>query len=139
MANAVVDTGHGATITFGTSSYAFNWTNIKPPKETRETIATEHLASTKMTKMPGDLSDYDTATVEFQFDNEAALPTSSTVPEQITITWPQATGQSSGATYAGTGMITGVDINNLATNELQTGTLEIRFDCLTGPTFTPGS
>jgi hypothetical protein len=136
MANANVDTGHGASISFGTSSEAFNWTAVKPPKETREPIGTEHLASTKMTKMPGDLSDYDTCTVEFQFDSEANLPTTDTAAQTITITWPQSTGQTAPATYAGTGMITGVDINQLQTGELQTGSMDISFDCQTGPTFT---
>jgi hypothetical protein len=28
MANAVVDTGHGASVSFGDSTYSFNWTSI---------------------------------------------------------------------------------------------------------------
>jgi hypothetical protein len=134
MANAQVDTGHGAAITFGTSSYAFNWLGIKPPKETRASIPTEHLGSTAMTLMPGDLPKYETSAIRFQYDTEAAKPVTSTTAETITITWPLPAGGSTQATLAGSGLIVGVDLDELVTGTIQTGTLEIDWNGTPTPT-----
>jgi hypothetical protein len=141
MANTNVDTGHGSLVAFNFDiTLALNWTSIKPPKEIREPINTSHLSSTAVTRIAGDLRGWEPVTVEFQFDSESNLPAalgqSLSSPGTITITWPQSAGQSSPATLAGLGMITGVEINALQTGELQTGSMDIQFAGTTGPTFT---
>lgn len=139
MANSTVDTGHGAAITFGTSSYAFNWTAINIGDKTREAVDITHLGtSTNMRKMVGDLQDAGSVTVEFQFDTLATnAPANSSAAETVTITFPlAASGQSVAATYAGTGMITNVKFPDLQTGTVQTGSMTVTWDGGTGPTWT---
>lgn len=139
MANASVDTGHGATVTLSSSAESFNWTGIDLGSSTLDAIETTWLGSgAKKTFMPGDVSDEGEVTIPFQFDAEAALPTKGTV-QTLTLTFPTATGQTTPANLAGTGFITNVTRPNLQTGQLQTGQLTFKFNGLTGPTFTAAS
>lgn len=136
MANAVIDTGHGATMTFGTSSLSYNWTSIDMGETTLPDVDTVHLGTTgNRTYLPGDLTDDGEVTIPFQFDAEAALPTLGSV-ETVTVTFPQEAGQTAPATYAGTAYIKRVRKPNLQTDTLQDGEITIRWDGQTGPTFT---
>lgn len=136
MANAVVDTGHGATMTFGTSSISVNFTSIDMGETTRPDVETTYLGTTgNRTFIPGDLDDDGEITLPFQWDAEASLISTGTV-ETITVTFPQEAGQTAPATYAGTGYIKRVRKPNLQTDTLQDGELTIRWDGGTGPTWT---
>lgn len=125
------DTGHGATLTFGTSAYAFNWTSIDSGEKSRPPIETTHLGTTgERTFMPGDLDDAGELTVPFQWDNTLDEITTTTTAETITVTYP------GGATLAGTGLITRVKRPNLQTGEVSMGEITVKWDGGTGPTFT---
>jgi len=139
MANTTVDTGHGASITFGSSAYSFNWTAINIGEKTREPIDITVLAtSTNYLKMVGDLQDAGSFTVDFQFDTRAtSAPANSTATETVTITFPLApSGQSAAATYAGTGMISSVKFPDLQTGQVQMGQMTVTWSGATGPTWT---
>lgn len=137
MANQYVDTGHGATVTFGTTSHAFNWTNINAGTISKPAVPTSHLGTTgEMTFIAGDLIDAGEATIQFQFDSGNNLPAMSTAAETVTITWPTTTGQTSPATYAGTALITSMAFGDLVSETIQSGTMTVKWDGGTGPTFT---
>lgn len=134
MANAVVDTGHGATATF--DSLSFNWTSIDMGESTLNDVPTSHLGTTgSETFLPGDLVNEGEVTIPFQWDAEAAYPTEGTVTT-LTITFPQETGQTAPATYAGTAYIKRVRRPNLQTDTLQDGEITVKWDGNTGPTWT---
>lgn len=136
MANAVVDTGHGASVTFGTSSLSFNWTGIDMGESTLPDVDKSHLGTSGSREfMPGDLVDEGETVISFQWDAEASYPAEGTV-ETVTVTFPQESGQTAAATYAGTGYIKRVRRPNLQTDQLQTGELTVRWDGGTGPTWT---
>jgi hypothetical protein len=137
MANQYIDTGHGATITFGTSALAFNTLSIGLGTPTRAAIDKTHLGTTGQREfMAGDLEDAGEMSVNFQFDPGATAPVTSTAAETVTVTFPLTTGAATAATYAGTGLITSVQLPELATETIQTGTLTVKWDGMTGPTFT---
>ena len=137
MANTYVDTGHGATISFGSSLYAFNWTAIDIGEETIPDVDRTHLATSGFREyIPGDLATPGEVTVAFQHDSNAAAITLGLV-QSITVTLPIPTGGAAGAYWAGTGYIKRVKRPNLATDELQVGELTVMFDGITGPTLTP--
>ena len=138
MANVATDTGHGATIVFGTSAYALNWTGIDPGEKVREAVSTTHLASTNPTFMPGDLTEHGDIEVDFQWDPKTtAAPAPTTAAETVTITWPIVT--SAGATLAGTALITKVKYPPLQTNTIQMGKMTIKPTGATAMTYTAGS
>ena len=139
MASAAPDTGHGASLTFGTSAYSFSWTSITQSEITREEVNDTHLGSTSVTYRPGDLTDFGTFQCNFLWDQDVAepRPSTTTAGETITITYPIAPGNSSATTKAGTGFVTSVKPPDLSTNEMQVGTLTIRWSA--APTVTPGT
>lgn len=139
MANTAVDIGTGASVVFGTSSLALNFTSISMGEETIQMIDTTHLGTTGfMTKMGADLKEAGEWTLEFQWDNENG-PVPTAVAETVTVTFPQSTSNAtSAATYAATGVISGVTQPTLTVGELQTGTLTFTPDGATGPTYTDG-
>jgi len=135
MANGSYDTGHGATIAFATSSYAFDWTSIDLGSQSKPSVDITNLASSSREKMAGDLIDAGSATVAFIFDQAAALP-SFTTEEAITITLPSGS-KSTAATYVGTGFVESVDLPSLETEGLQEGSMTITWAAK--PTFTAAS
>lgn len=141
MANTRVDTGHGGSITFGTSSRALNWLTIDPGERTRPAIDKTHLASTTPTYMAGDLEEPGEITLTFQWDpaGTAGWYATSTAEETVTITWPVAPGGTTAATYAGTGLVTRVKFPNLQTNQIQTGEMTVKWTGSTAPAWTPGN
>lgn len=137
MANQYVDTGHGATVTFGTTSHAFNWTSINPGTVSKPAVATSHLGTTgAMTFIAGDLIDTGEATITFQFDSGNAVPTMSTAAETVTITFPTTSGIVTPATYAGTGLITSLQYPEFQSETIQTGTMVVKWDGATDAVFT---
>lgn len=138
MANVAIDTGHGATVTFGTSSFAFNWLTIDPGERVREPVETTHLGSSVPTYMPGDLQYHDSATITFEWDPKTtAAPATTTTAETVTITWPIVT--SAGATLAGTALVKRIKFPPLQTQTLQVGEMELQWTGATAPTYTAGT
>ena len=137
MPNTYVDTGHGATITFGTSNYSFNWTSIDIGEETIPEIDRTHLATSGFRQyIPGDLTTPGEITVAFQWDSDAAAITLGVV-QTITTSMPVPTGAVDGAYWAGSGFVKRVKRPSMTTDELVTGEMTIMFDGITGPTLTP--
>lgn len=134
-------TGKGATAVFGSSSYSLTLKEIDLGEESRPAIEDTGLASTKKTRIAGDLADPGTVKLKYYFDQSAssARPVTSTSPETLTITFPLKSGETNGATQAGTGMITRVARPKLVIGTLMEGELDFTFDGRTGPTHTAGS
>lgn len=145
MANTRVDTGHGGSITFGSTSRALNWLTIDAGERARPAVDITHLGSTTPTYMVGDLEEPGEVKLTFQFDpaGTAGWYLTSTATETITITWPVAPGGTSSATYAGTGIVTNVKFPTLATSQVQTGEITVKWAGGTAATnvatFTPGN
>ncbi len=141
MPNTRIDTGHGATITFGTSSRSLNILTIDPGERSRPAIDITHLGSTNPTYMAGDLEEPGEISLTFQFDpaGTAGWYATSTTTETVTITWPVAPGGTNAASYAGTGLVTNVKFPNLATSTVQTGELTVKWTGATPPAWTAGN
>lgn len=132
-----VDTGHGASITFGTTGGTWLCRQISGPEVTRPVVDTSHLTtSTKRSKMAGDLDDWGPVTLTILFQGSQGLPARSTTYETITITHPTAPGGSTPATLAGSAIINRVKFPDFITGELQIGEIEFTYDGITGPTYT---
>jgi len=128
-----VDTGHGASVTFGTTGGTWLVRRISGPELTTPIVDKTYLAtSTRRAYMPGDLQEVGPVTLEILFQGAQGLPAQGTV-ETITITHPTASGNSSPANLAGTGFIRRTKYPDFQTNELQIGEIEFQHD---GTTFT---
>jgi hypothetical protein len=133
------DTGHGATVTFGTTSGSFKLMGISTNLSlTRPRVETTYLGtSTNRTYMPGDLNEIGEVTLDVQFESATGLPATGTVAETITITYPlPGGGAATPANIAGTGFITAISHPPLQTGTLQQGSITFTYDGGTGPTFT---
>jgi len=142
MAAATKDTGHGASITFGTSALAFHWRKIGKVTKTRGKLDDSDLsnANGNKTYVFEDLAEPGEVEVEFLFDPTAAIPDIHAAAETITITGPVPPGGASAADLEGTGAALDVTQSpEFASNGLQVGTLKIAFDGKTGPTHTPAA
>lgn len=134
-----VDTGHSATITFGTTGGTYLCRQISGPEVTLPVVDKSHLTtSTKRAKMPGDLDDWGSVVLQILFQGSQGLPARGTV-ETITMTHPTASGNSTPANLAGTGFINRVKYPDFQTNEMQVGEIEFTYDGGTGPTWTAAS
>lgn len=103
----MADVGTGTTIVFGTSSFAAEVLQINGENVSRAVIDTSHMGTTgARTKMPGDLHDEGEVTMNIAFNPNNEIPVDAAV-ETITITFPVPSGDSNGATAAGSGFISG--------------------------------
>lgn len=141
MATAKPDTGHGASITFATSSWTGKIRGI--PTNLSKSIPVvniSHLGTSGQEEtMPGDLETLDEVEVDVLFEAVTGLPATGTV-ETITITYPlQASGATTAANIAGTGFITMIQHPPLQTNQEMLGKIRFKYDGATGPTFTAAS
>jgi len=146
MANTAVDIGTGASLAItgaGSSPLLLNWTSMALGTKSIDTIDTTHLGTTgNKTLMGGDLSNPGEVTLEFQWDTEpvatnAYTPAVSNVSQTLTITFPSHTqNTTSAATYAGTGLLTGLTYPTLGVEELQTGSLTFTWDGITDAAYT---
>lgn len=121
-----VDIGTGASVTFGTSGFTANITNISWSGIERASIQTTHLGTTTAhTFTPGDLFNPGELSLEIQFDPDDYPPIDAAA-ETVTVTFPLSTGGSSAATWAATGFSTGFELG-VPLEELMTGTLTVKF------------
>ena len=134
------DTGHGATIAFGTSGFTAKWRKIGAVEHAGEKVDSTTLdASGFKTFLPGDILDPGEVELEIAFDSEGDQPTALEA-ETITITFPLAPGQATPATLAGTGFTMSFTASpEMSTNTLQVGKLKVAFDGETGPAWTPAA
>lgn len=136
------DTGHGASITFGTSALAYAWRKIGAVDQEGESVEDTDLSNaTFKSYLPGDLPEPGEFEIEYCFNPKVDLPPLGTA-ETITITAPLADGQSAAADLEGSGFIRKrTAIPELTTNGLQIGKMTVAFSGAGGilPVLTPGS
>lgn len=143
---AAKDTGHGASITFGTSALAFPWRKIGAVEQAGQKVEANYLGIVAIGSdpayaqyLPGDLTEPGEFEIEYAFDSEEDLPVMLTA-ETITITLPLGRGQSTAFDLEGTGFVISRTASpECATNGLQIAKMRIAFDGLTGPTPTPAA
>lgn len=133
----MADTGHGASITFS-GGFSATCRMLKSPQFELPAVDDTHLGITGsfMTSIPGDLQNIGEIEMEFQF-NPNSQPTFTV--QTITLRFPVPSGQTNGATLAGTGFLTKWGDVELKTNELMVAKGSIKFDGKTGPTWTASS
>lgn len=114
MAGANVDSGHGCAVVFGTSSWTADILSISFGGTTRGAIPTSHMGTTATTSggfgsqtyIPASLDDAGEITLNCHFDADTTVPVG-LVAETITITWPKVAADSTAATWAFSGFVTG--------------------------------
>ena len=133
----MADTGNGATLT--RSGFTVDIVGISVGNMTLDVLDKTLLNDTgHAKKLPADISDAGTITVDYLFDSDDAIPTLGEV-SSTTITWPLATGQTTAANLAGTAIVTDIKLPDFRNNELQTAQVTFTWDGVTGPTYTPAS
>lgn len=119
------DTGTGTTITFGTSGWTGQITNVDWDQLTRAVIETSHLGTADAnTYMPSDRYDPGEITIEGNFDGDDETPIAED-PETITVTFPLKSGDSTPGNWAATGFATSFRFG-LPDEEKQTFTMTIK-------------
>jgi len=128
---AVTDVSTGMSITFDSGFFAeiinFDWSGL-----TREALPTSHMGVAapgsgkvgNMLHIPGDLSEGGEISVEIHFHANTEPPLDA-VAETVTVTWPLASGDSSAATWAGSGFMTSMDIS-AGLDEVMTATITVK-------------
>lgn len=127
--SATPDTGHGATVVFGTTSWAGKLTAIPTfVHETREPVSTVYLGTTTAeTFMAGDIVKLGRVEFEVQFDSVNGLPATTTTAETITTTLPLPGGSAAvAATVAFSGLIVERIFPPLQTGVLQIGKIIVQ-------------
>lgn len=145
------DTGNGATLTFaasmgfGTATTSLTVISITPGEETVGTVDVSTLATTDaMESIPSDLREIGEASATVKFLTQTAstvagFPGLPAAAGSITLTFPTRSGETTAATYVGTGFITGFTPPSLQNGELQAAEIKWKYDGDTGPTFTEAS
>jgi len=121
----------GTTVTFGTSGFAAQITNVTPPTGTRPALETTHMTTAAgaehtnaswRTYIPSDLGNWDPMRVTMHYDPDLTPPIDEPA-ETITIQYPPATGQSTGATMVFSGFMTSISaevvMDNVATGDYE--------------------
>lgn len=132
-----IDTGHGATLTFGTQNWAGSIISITGHSDTRVVVPTTTLATAAPfhTSKPGDLNSLEPFTVTCFFAG-IDLPDNTVVAETITVTDPTRATASTAATVVGSGYVTRRKFHDRSTDEMMIAEFDVVFDGETGPTVT---
>lgn len=142
------DTGNGTTLTFaanmgfGASTAAMTCTTIDQGEQNVGVVDVSTLATTDaMESIPSDLRELaeSSATFKWLTTTAATVAMNAALPGAagtITLTYPTRSGETTAATYIGTGFITGFTPPSMANGKLQEGQLKWKYDGDTGPTFT---
>lgn len=133
---AIGDTeGTGTTITFATSGYSGIVLGLSIDGVSRPSIPNHSLSSTHTDKVPSSVYDSGSVTVEIEGDLNLEPPVRG-ASETITIQQPAKDGQTTGASLAGTGFVTGYT-KGFPWGGRRTGSYTIEYE--SGFTVTPGS
>jgi len=142
--------GHGATLTFGTTStFTPKFTSIGGFEASRESLDTSYLLTTgARTKVGGDLFDVGSFSAPFFFEPDQSETTedccfddimfdsgSVAASETVTITYPTAL--ATDPTVSGAAHVTAVAIEDLATDTLLVANVTLQWN--DWPTFTNGA
>lgn len=132
MPGTAVDTATGTTVTFGTTGFTANIVSAAWSGFARGALDTTHLGSTQpstnqfggRTFIPTKLADPGTLALTVRH-NAHVLPPIHQAAETITVTFPLVSGDSTPATYAGSGFATSYEVT-AATEELMEGVLTVK-------------
>jgi hypothetical protein len=129
----------GNTTTFALSSGSVGTIlSMKPGKQSIAVIPDDGLATTSNHQVkPGLLTTYDMDELTVVF-NPDSIPTKGSVVTG-TVTFAPRTGQTVGATKAGTGFVCGFEEQEIANDTRIVATVNWQFDGKTGPTYTAGT
>lgn len=133
------DTGHAATVAFGTTSWAGMLVGINGVAITRDPVDVTTLSTSGPREMiAGDVETVGPMVLQVGFATATGLPSTTTTNETITLTFPLAPGGggATGATLAGTGLITGIKYPDMQTGQATQAEITVQWDGFTGPTWT---
>lgn len=131
------DTGQGWSFTFGTQSITLLITQITCGKWSIAALDVSTLATTDfMEKLASDLKDAGTFTVDFLWKTSTTAPVVGAVPETLTITAAQMTGDTAAATLAGTGYVSDITWPTAALGTINKGQITCTWNGDTGPAYT---
>ncbi len=133
------DTGHGATLTLATTSWAGKIVRITGMEINREPVNVSHLGTSGQTELiAGDLETISAMTIVVGFETATGLPATTTTAETATLTFPLAPGGGgvTAATLAGTAFITRTKYPDMVTGQATEAEFNVQFDGGTGPTWT---
>lgn len=146
------DTGNGATITFaanmgfGTATTSLSMAiDVTQGEQSIGIIDVSTLATSGvMESIPGDLAEFAESSANIKWLTSAAstVAMNASLPASagtILLTYPARTGETTAATYSGTGFVTGHTPPALANGQLQVGNVKWKYDGDTGPTYTGAS
>jgi hypothetical protein len=135
-----LDTGQGASIAFTTAStFAPKVLEIPSLKRSGDEINGSHLGTSGDEEfIPGDLIKNDELAIPILWNTNDTLPAINSV-DTLTITWALRTAEATAANIAGTCIIKGIEYANQKLGELQMGSITVKFDGYTGPTYTKGA
>lgn len=135
----MADTGVGVTLAFGTSTtFTPEIISLTPDNIEVENVGSTHLGSTKKTSYPSKTEQPGGFTCSWNYDPDVVPPLK--VVQTITVNWPLPAGKTTPAKWEGTGYIDnwtpGTATIEGDTEENMVGEFHIKWDGLTGPTFT---
>lgn len=138
----MANTGNGATLVGSVTTTAWSITNIGLGSQPIESLEISDLSSEDFKEyMSGDLADTNELTVTIQWDMSQPLPPKGGAGETWTYTAPFSrdadTTADTAATLVGTGFVTDIEFPDNENETVQEGTITIKLDGQTGPTFTP--
>lgn len=125
---AAVTEGNGWSISAGSSTFNANIISASGLEAARESIETSHLGtSSHKTFIPAKLVDNGELSMTIQFDADFDFDTIMHADaETWTITWPLPAGQSSEATWAFSGFMTGYGGVTVENDSLQTADVTLK-------------
>lgn len=142
--------GNGATFTVtGTNATVGTIISIDPPEESVDDIGDDYLGVVDYHEMiPGLVAHIGKMRITAIFDPDTIATSDAASPNVLpaigisttgTLTFRARTGQTSGATYIGTGYLSRRKVSELATDQRVTIEFDFQFDGKTGPAYTSGS
>jgi hypothetical protein len=133
MPGLPVDVGIGTTITFGSSGFTAEITDVRITGFNRNAIETSHMGTTapstnqvgNKTFVPSKLSDPGSLAMTIHF-NPNTNPPLDAVAETVTVTWPKAPADATAAYWSASGFVTSYDIT-AALEAVMVANLTVKF------------
>lgn len=136
----MAQSGKGASIAFGSSAWSLSLVSVDLGESAKDPHEVTALSDSKIKRQPGDVEDPGSMEVEYYYDQSAAsMPAVTSTAETVTVTFPLKSGESQGATLAGTAFVTKVKRPTLVIGTIMKGKLTVQWSGATGPTHTAGS